>query len=103
LIGRDQDRARGVLASLADHSPGPDKAAEEAELAACLHDCLQRLPEKHREVVYLRFYVDDSLEGIAAALGCSVGTAKSRLFYGLEKLRLMKDLSRHFEWPGERV
>jgi hypothetical protein len=31
-------------------------------------------------VIHLRFYMDDSPEGIAAALGCSVGTVKSRLF-----------------------
>jgi RNA polymerase sigma-70 factor (ECF subfamily) len=43
-------------------------------------------------VVYLRFYVDDSLEGIAAALGCAVGTVKSRLFHALEKLRGMKEI-----------
>ena len=32
-------------------------------------------------------FVDDSLEGIAAALNCSVGTVKSRLFHALERLR----------------
>jgi DNA-directed RNA polymerase specialized sigma24 family protein len=44
-------------------------------------------------VIYLRFYVDDSLEGIAAALGCSLGTVKSRLYYALDKLREMSALN----------
>jgi len=54
------------------------------------------LPPKHEQVIYLRFYVDESLEGIAAGLGCSVGTVKSRLFHGLDKLRGMKELSGQF-------
>ncbi|MBI1842090.1 MAG: hypothetical protein HYR88_14725, partial [Verrucomicrobia bacterium] len=35
---------------------------------------------------------DESLEGIAQALGCSVGTVKSRLFNGLERLRSVSPL-----------
>jgi len=54
--------------------------------------CIQTLPAKHQQVIYLRFYADDSLEGIAAVLGCSVGTVKSRLFHALEKLRAMNAL-----------
>ena len=53
---------------------------------------LLRLPEKQRVVVYLRFFADESLEGIAEALACSLGTVKSRLFNGLERLRLMSAL-----------
>ncbi len=53
------------------------------------NSCLQRLSNKHQQVIYLRFYVDESLESIAGALGCSVGTVKSRLFHALEKLRGM--------------
>ena len=58
-----------------------------------MRQCVQALPAKHQQVIYLRFYVDDSLEGIAAALGCSVGTVKSRLFHALDKLRKMNAFS----------
>jgi len=78
---------------LPDHGPGPDETAEQHERAAFIHQCIRALPRKHREVIHLRFYVDDSLEGIATALGCSVGTVKSRLFHALEKLRGMKAMS----------
>jgi RNA polymerase sigma-70 factor, ECF subfamily len=57
-----------------------------------VHQCIRALPQKHQDVIYLRFYVDNSLEGIAAALGCSLGTVKSRLFHALEKLRSMNVL-----------
>lgn len=58
--------------------------------------CIRALPARHQHVVHLRFYADDSLEGIAAALGCSVGTVKSRLFHALEKLRGMNALNARF-------
>lgn len=70
----------------------PDAAAQSRERSALVWRCVAALPRKHQQVVYLRFYADDSLEGIAAALGCSVGTVKSRLFNALEKLRRMREL-----------
>jgi RNA polymerase sigma-70 factor (ECF subfamily) len=78
--------------SVADPEPLPDKVVERREQALLVHQCIQALPQKHQDVIYLRFYVDDSLEGIAAALGCSLGTVKSRLFHALEKLRSMNVL-----------
>ena len=62
--------------------------------------CIQLLPAKQQQVVYLRFFADDSLEGIAVALGCSVGTVKSRLFHALDKLRGMNALNSQFSDPG---
>jgi RNA polymerase sigma-70 factor, ECF subfamily len=70
----------------------PDEAAQQQDEAALLRKCVASLPRKHQEVIHLRFYVDDSLESIAAALGCSVGTVKSRLFHALDKLRAMNAL-----------
>lgn len=72
----------------------PDEAAELRENALLVQQCIRQLPAKHQQVIFLRFFVDDSLEGIAAALGCSIGTVKSRLFHALEKLRAMKALIR---------
>ena len=70
----------------------PDKALQIRERALLVRECIQSLSPKHQQVIYLRFYVDDSLESIGEALGCSVGTVKSRLFHALEKLRAMKAL-----------
>ena len=41
--------------------------------------------------------------GIAAALGCSMGTVKSRLFYALEKLRGMNALTEQRGNLNEKV
>jgi RNA polymerase sigma-70 factor (ECF subfamily) len=79
-----------------EHDPAPDEATQSREQAELVRKCVNALPAKHQQVVYMRFFVDDSLEGIAVALGCSVGTVKSRLFHALEKLRAMKDLQAEF-------
>ena len=68
----------------------PAEAMAQNETAARLRECLELLPEKHRQVILLRFFEDASLPDMAAALGCSVGTVKSRLYHALEKLRKMK-------------
>ncbi len=87
------DRPRSFLEQQTDPAALPDQAAQVEDQAALIRACIARLPAKHQQIIYLRFFVDDSLEGIAAVLGCSVGTVKSRLFHALEKLRQMKPLS----------
>jgi RNA polymerase sigma-70 factor (ECF subfamily) len=87
-----QDDAQNRAGQVADPEPLPDEVVERREQALLVHQCIRALPQKHQDVIYLRFYVDDSLEGIAAALGCSLGTVKSRLFHALEKLRGMNAL-----------
>jgi RNA polymerase sigma factor (sigma-70 family) len=52
-----------------------------------LRDALARLPVKQRAVVVLRFYDDLSVQEVATAMGCSVGTVKSQTSEGIRKLR----------------
>lgn len=68
----------------------PDAAAAQRESFVQLRRCIEELPQKHRQVVLLRFFEDASLPDMAAVLGCSVGTVKSRLHHALERLRKMK-------------
>jgi RNA polymerase sigma-70 factor (ECF subfamily) len=70
--------------------PSPASSAAQNEIAAQINRCVEMLPEKHRDIIQLRFFEDASLPDIAAVLGCSVGTVKSRLHHALEKLRKMK-------------
>lgn len=90
--GADEDESRDMAAQVAAADAPPDEAAQRRDQAAMLRQCIAALPAKHQQVIHLRFYVDDSLESIAAALGCSVGTVKSRLFHALENLRAMNAL-----------
>jgi RNA polymerase sigma-70 factor (ECF subfamily) len=99
LPGAGREEARRLLAEGADPGVSPQDLVQLAEREAALRACLARLPRKHRDVVYLRFYVDASLDSIAAALDCSLGTVKSRLFHALEKLAQMPELKRIKDTP----
>ena len=68
----------------------PAESAAQREKFARLRQHVEMLPDKHRQVILLRFFEGASLPDMAAALGCSVGTVKSRLHHALEKLRKMK-------------
>ncbi len=91
-----QDRQENLPSS--DLSPA--EAMAQIETAARLRECLELLPEKHHQVILLRFFEDASLPDMAAVLGCSIGTVKSRLYHALEKLRKMK--MNLFELKGDK-
>jgi RNA polymerase sigma-70 factor (ECF subfamily) len=93
-FGKAQEERREALFELErDPDIGPDQSLEFSEKAALVRRCVAALPPKQQQVILLRFFVDDSLDGIAAAVGCSVGTVKSRLFHALENLRRMPALN----------
>ncbi|QDV28511.1 ECF RNA polymerase sigma factor SigW [Planctopirus ephydatiae] len=60
------------------------------EDASRLRQAVALLPDEHRQVIELRFFAEASLEDIAAVLDVPLGTVKSRLHNGLEKLRQQK-------------
>jgi RNA polymerase sigma-70 factor (ECF subfamily) len=70
--------------------PSPWESTARSETSAWVRKCVDRLPEKHRRVILLRFFEDASLSDMALVLNCPEGTVKSRLHTALEKLRQMK-------------
>lgn len=65
------------------------EAAEELikrETAAKVREALDDLPPHHRSVLVLRYIEDMSYKDIAETLGCSLGTVKSRIHYGLKRI-----------------
>ena len=72
--------------------PGPDVQAEQNELACLIDEVVQSLSPEHRQVISLRIHQGLGYAEAAARLGCSVGTAKSRMHYAVKNLRegLMK-------------
>lgn len=68
----------------------PSLLAQRAEAANRIRQAVADLPEEHRQVIELRFFADATLDDISVALDVPLGTVKSRLHNGLEKLRQQK-------------
>lgn len=62
--------------------PGP-------EMRMAVLEALATLPPKARAVVVLRYWADQSVDQVAAILGCSPGNVKSQSARALDKLRLL--------------
>ena len=52
-----------------------------------LHQAVRELPDRQREVVVLRFFLELSTREAAATLGCPEGTVKSNLYKAIASLR----------------
>ena len=102
---RQQNDARPAtpvaLGQVPSTSPTPSSSAEASEDASRIRQAVASLPEVHRLVVELRFFAGATLDEIAAALGCPLGTVKSRLHHALEKLRQMNLEVNLFTSTGE--
>ncbi|HMJ76032.1 MAG TPA: SigE family RNA polymerase sigma factor [Iamia sp.] len=62
--------------------PGPSLPAEMAEV----WQAVQRLPERRRTAIVLRFWADRPTEEIAQVLGCRPATVRSLIHRGLASL-----------------
>ena len=78
---------------IADNSVSPEDAALEREREVALQAALLELPAVYREAIILCDIEGMSYEETAAAIGCGIGTVKSRISRGREELRRrLKDL-----------
>jgi RNA polymerase sigma-70 factor (sigma-E family) len=66
-----------------------DQAADQDEVFRAL----QRLPERQRTAIVLRYYNDLSEAETAEVMGVSTGTVKSSVSRGLERLRQVMEVS----------
>jgi RNA polymerase sigma-70 factor, ECF subfamily len=68
--------------------PGAHERLLERDLARAVRRALHTLPEEQREVVILKEYQELTFLEIAQALDVPVSTVKTRLYRGLDQLRL---------------
>jgi RNA polymerase sigma-70 factor (ECF subfamily) len=77
-------RTEAVLDDIPDTAPPP---TYDPELVAQLPALLDEIPPRSRMVLLLHYHHELTLAEVADILGIPLGTAKSRLAYGLDKLR----------------
>jgi RNA polymerase sigma-70 factor (sigma-E family) len=79
-------RARYVAPAVPD-LPGADEHALAAERRTAVLDAMRALPDRQREVLALRYYLDLSEADIASTLGISRGAVKTHASRGVAALR----------------
>ena len=86
--------------SPADDSASPEKKVMQIEMRKSISSSIQELPEDMRSAIIMRDIHGYSYDEIADMLGVNVGTIKSRISRGREKLR--EKLSNFSELFGSR-
>ena len=71
----------------------PHQAMERDEIRARIQKAIGQLSPEHRAVILMKEIDEMQYHEIAEALGCSIGTVMSRLFYARKKLQsLLRDV-----------
>lgn len=74
-------------APLADPSPGPDQLAQDTDEAARLQRLVEALPERQRELLYLRLHAGLSYQEIADITGLTMTNVGYHLHAAVRSLR----------------
>lgn len=89
-IDEENDEGQSMLSDLAaDSRLGPLRQVSSREQASALLRAIEALPADQREAFLLQAEGDMSVEEIAATTGVSFETAKSRLRYARNRLKLL--------------
>lgn len=87
------DDVPSLTPALPEKEPAPDAQAMAAEQGELIRSALDRLHPRYREVIVLKHYEGMKFQEIAGVLGIPVGTVKSRMAEGLDRLqKLLKGL-----------
>jgi len=95
-LALDAIRSRRRAERLGRVAPTAIEETEVAERRRDLAVALAALPKRQREAIVLRYLVDLPEAEAAGAMGCTVGTVKSTVARGLD--RLQTELGPRWAW-----
>lgn len=68
---------------------------EKVENKIYVINLLNKIDEKYRDVIRLKYFGDYKLEEVSTILGIPVGTVKSRLNFGIKKLKELMEVNKN--------
>ncbi len=83
------EESGGVERQMPVVTANPTAGLERAELRKRIDQALGQLTHEHRTVLVLHEFEEMEYKEIARAMGCSIGTVMSRLFYARRKLAVL--------------
>ena len=90
LVRREERRRGEPEGSLPEpEGPGADEAVVEHSRREIVKDALSRLPAEQREAIELAYYGGLTQSELAERLSQPLGTIKSRMFTGLQRLNVL--------------
>jgi len=92
------DESGGVERHLPVVTVNPTERLERAELRQRIDQALGQLSYEHRTALVLHEFEEMEYKEIAKAMGCSIGTVMSRLFYARRKLAALLAGLKSEEW-----